>query len=126
MNTTVTTNSTPEPRRSQRHVGRSLAVVATCLYLPFSWLLVTENNWSDYRLFWLKLWTILPGFLPGALLFHPSDVAEFVTMGITTFLLLVGLTWLGSLGRYRLLAAGVIALLISIPSSMSAHSAYWF
>lgn len=126
MNTTVTNNSTPEHGKSPRHVGRSLAVVAACLYLPFSWLLVTENNWSDYRLFWLKLWTILPGFLPGAFLFHPNDVAEFVTMGITTLLLLVGLTWLGSLARYRLLAAAAIALLISIPSSIAAHSAYWF
>lgn len=115
-----------ERHTKRRRVGLSLAVVAACLYLPFSWLLVTENNWSDYRLFWLKLWTILPGLIPGAFLFHPNDVAEFTTMGVTTLLLLVGLTWLGSLGWKRLLAAAVIALLISIPSSMVAHSFYWF
>lgn len=126
MQTTTAANNVAEHSKSSRRFGRSLAVVAVCLYLPFSWLLVTENNWSDYRLFWLKLWTILPGFLPGALLFHPNDVAEFVAMGITTLLLLVGLTWLGSVGRYRLLAAAAIALLVSIPSSISAHSAYWF
>ncbi|TXT34184.1 MAG: Uncharacterized protein FD138_1726 [Planctomycetota bacterium] len=120
------TTSMTERDKKQRRVGLSLTVVAACLYLPFSWLLVTENNWSDYRLFWLKLWTILPGLIPSAFLFHPNDVAEFIAMGVTTLLLLVGLTWLGSLGWKRLLAAAVIALLISIPSSMVAHSFYWF
>lgn len=120
------TTSMSERDTPRQRVGLSLAVVAACLYLPFSWLLVTENNWSDYRLFWLKLWPILPGLIPGAFLFHPHDVAEFTTMGVTTLLLLVGLTWLGSLGWKRLLAAAVIALLISIPSSMVAHSFYWF
>ena len=52
--------------------------------------------------------------------------AEFITMGVTTFVLLVSLTWLGSRGWKRLVAAAVIALLISIPSSMVAHSLYWF
>lgn len=120
------TTSMTERDKSRRRVGLSLAVVAACLYLPFSWLLMEENNWSDYRLSWLKLWPILPGILPGAFLFHPHDVAEFTAMGVTTLLLLVGLTWLGSLGWKHLVAAVVIALLISIPSSMAAHSAYWF
>ena len=120
------TTSMTERDKKQRRVGLSLAVVAACLYLPFSWLLVTEGKWSDYQLSWLKLWPILPGILPGAFLFHPHDVAEFTTMGVATLLLLVGLTWLGSLDWKGLLAAAVIALLISIPSSMAAHSAYWF
>lgn len=124
MSSSTTTVIKRDEKR--RRVGLSLALVAACLYLPFSWLLLEENNWSEYRLFWLKLWTILPGLIPGAFLFHPNDVAEFITMGLTTLLLLVGLTWLGSLGWKRLLAAAVIALLISIPSSMAAHSAYWF
>lgn len=120
------TTSMIERHKNRWRVSLSLAVVAACLYLPFSWLLVTENNWSDYRLSWLKLWPILPGILPGAFLFHPHDIAEFTTMGVTTLLLLVGLTWLGSRAWKHLVAAAVIALLISIPSSMAAHSAYWF
>ena len=120
------TTSMTERDKKQRRVGLSLGVVAACLYLPFSWLLVEENNWSDYRMSWIILWPILPGILPGAFLFHPHDVAEFTTMGVMTLLLLAGLTWLGSLGWKRLLATAVIALLISIPSSMVAHSFYWF
>ena len=68
----------------------------------------------------------LPGMIPGAFLFHPHEAAEFTAMGVTTLLLLVGLTWLGSRGRYRLFSAALIALLISVPSSMVAHSFYWF
>lgn len=120
------TTSMTEREKRRRRVGLSLAAAAACLYLPFCWLLIEENNWSDYRLSWIKLWPILPGIIPGAFLFHPNDVAEFIAMGVTTLLLLVGLTWLGSLGWKRLLAAAVIALLISIPSSMAAHSFYWF
>lgn len=122
----LATTDLTEQKANGRRVGLSLAVVVVCLYLPFSWLLTEENNWSDYRLSWLMLWPILPGILPGAFLFHPHDAAEFTAMGVTTFLLLVGLTWLGSRGWKRLLAAAVIALLISIPSSMAAHSFYWF
>lgn len=111
-----------EARR--RRVGASLGVVALCLYLPFSWLLLIDYGWTDYRLFWLKLWSILPGFLPGAILFHPCDALEFTAMGVTTLVLLVSLTWLGSLGRYRLLAAAGIALLISVPSAILAYAAF--
>jgi hypothetical protein len=123
MSLTTADQTDAKPRR---RVWVSLTIVATCLYVPFAWLVLEENHWSDYRLFWLKLWAVLPGFIPGALLFHPHDAAEFTAMGVTTLLLLVGLTWLGSRGWKCLLAAALIALLISIPSSMSAHSAYWF
>jgi len=73
-----------------RAVGLALAVVAECLYLPFGWLLWTDS-WSDYRLFWLNLWPVLPGFVIGLWLFHPHDVLEFSTMGSTTLVLLVAL-----------------------------------
>ncbi len=86
------TTGSIELHKNRRRVALSLAVVAACLCLPFSWLLVEENNWSDDRLFWLKLWPILPGMIPGSLLFHPHDAAEFMAMGVTTLLLLVGLT----------------------------------
>jgi hypothetical protein len=34
-----------------RSVGLALAVVAACLYLPFSWLVWIDYGWGDYRLF---------------------------------------------------------------------------
>jgi hypothetical protein len=107
-----------------RPVGTALAVVATCLYAPFAWLLVIDYGWGEYRLFWLNLWPIMPGFLVGMYLFHPHDVAEFTTMGATTVVLLLGLTWLGSGSRWRLLAAATIALAVSVPQAFMAHAVF--
>jgi hypothetical protein len=91
--------------------------------MPFGWLLL-DYPWSAYRLHWLKLWPILPGFVPGAALFHPHDALEFTTMGVTTLVLLAGLTWLGSRGRYWLALAAGIALLVSVPSAWFAYAAF--
>lgn len=106
-------------------LGVSLLLVACCLYLPFAWILF-EDATDAYRLTWLKLWPILPGFIPGALLFHPNDLPEFATMGAVTVALLAGLAWLGAGGRRRLLAAAAIALLVSVPSSIFALAAFRF
>lgn len=99
-------------------------LVSLCLYLPFSWLLFVGNASAGYRLTWLKLWPILPGFLPGIWLLHPNDVAEMATMGATTVALLLGLTWLGTGGRGRLTTAMGLALLVSIPSSLLALAVF--
>lgn len=104
----------------------ALPLVACCLYLPFSWILFVGNTTETHRLTWLKLWPILPGFIPGAILFHPNDLPEFATMGVVTVALLAGLTWLGAGGRRRLPAAAAIALLVSVPSSFFALAAFRF
>jgi len=93
-------------------------IVGACLWLPFSWLVPMEGGWDDYRLSWL----FLPGFLPGALLFHPNDGLEFSTMAASTLIMMVGLTWLGCRSHRMLIVA--VALLISIPSALLAYTAY--
>lgn len=123
MNTTNATTPAVNPHRQP--IGLSLVIVAGCLYLPFSWLLMEEPDWSDYLLHWIKLWPILPGLIPGAFLFHPYQFTEFITMGLTTVMLLTTLTWIGSRNRYGLLVAAAIALLVAIPSSIIAHGFYW-
>jgi hypothetical protein len=107
-------------------VGCSLAMVIPCLYLPFSWLLVTGDVSPGYRLFWFKLWPVLPGFLPGYYLFHPHDAVEFTTMGATAFVLVVGLTWIGSYGGWRLALATGLALLVSVPTSLFSYTVFRF
>ena len=107
----------------------SLAVVGLCLYAPFSWLLLIDYPWgSGYRIFWLKLWPILPGFLagflPGPLLFHRHLPYEFHTMGVTTVILLAGLTWLGSSRQRRLVTAALLALLVSVISATIAYGVF--
>lgn len=126
MNPTTEASASASEARARLtvHPGLSLAVVAICLYAPFSWLLFAENNWSDYLLMWLKLWPILPGFIPGAYLFHPHDLPEFITMGVVTAALLVLLTWLGAGGRGRLFVAASLALCVSIPSAFFAYAAF--
>src|SRR4051812_47226650 len=93
-----------------RTVGVSLAVVAACLYLPFSWLLLIAYPWGGgYRPHWVNLWPVLPGFafgtLPGGLIFHRHLPYETETMAAAALVLLVGLTWLGATGRRRLAVA---------------------
>jgi hypothetical protein len=114
-----------KPGAGGRSLGVPLLMVACCLYLPFAWILFEDAS-ASYRLTWLKLWPILPGFVPGALLFHPNDVPEFATMGIVTVVLLAGLGWLGAGGRRRLPAAMALALLVSVPSSLMALAAFRF
>ncbi|MBI3861129.1 MAG: hypothetical protein HY290_04455 [Planctomycetia bacterium] len=111
--------------RRRLRVARRAAAVAACLWLPFTWLVLTRGPWDSYRLTWIKMWPILPGFLPGALLFHPQQEAlEFSTMAVTTLVLLLALTWLGCRGRGSLIAAVLVALLISIPTAMIAYTVY--
>jgi hypothetical protein len=111
-----------------RSMGVSFTVVALCLYVPFSWILLLNYPWSAYRLFWLKLWPILPGclagFLPGPLLYGAHLPYELETMGVTTVLLLIMLTWLGFLSRRWLAIAAGIALLISVPSAVIAYGIF--
>ncbi len=105
-------------------VGGRLAHVALCLYLPFSWVLFLKPWTNDYHFLWLRLWAILPGFVPGFLLFHPRDTPEFATMAIATLLLLAALTWASGRGRYGLLGATVIGLLSSTFASALAYAAF--
>jgi hypothetical protein len=108
-----------------RRLSTAFLVAWLSLYAPFAWLLVINYPWpGGYRLFWLRLWPILPGFVPGAWLFHPNDRLEFLTMAIVTGLLLCGLTWLGTRGRTGLVAAAVLGLLVSVPSSFLAYAAF--
>ena len=107
-------------------VALPAVVVGACLWLPFSWLVLMPGRWDSYRLSWLKLWPILPGFVPGALLFHPHDALEFSTMAVAASITMIGLTWLGCRGRKSLIAAAIIALLISIPTTCIAYGAYSF
>lgn len=112
--------------RKRSGFGLSLAVVLLGLYTPFGWLLLIDYPWTSYRLLWLKLWPLLPGFLPAAWLLHArvSDSLEFKTMGVTSFVLITGLTWLGSYGRWRLAAAFAFALLVSAPTAMMTYAAF--
>ncbi len=112
--------------RKQSRFGLSLAVVLLGLYTPFSWLLLIDEPWSGYRLLWLRLWPLLPGFLPAAWLLHArvNDSLEFRAMGVTSLMLTTGLTWLGSYGRWRLAAAFALALLVSAPTAVMAYAAF--
>lgn len=110
----------------RRRVGVALAVVSACLYGPFSWILLVGNCSDDYCRYWLNLWPILPGIVPGALGFHPNDSIEFLVMGLTTLGCLASLTWLGCRGGMRLAVAAGTALLVSVPSALIAYAMFRF
>lgn len=102
--------------RQRRHVLCSFVVVAACLWWPFSWLILLHGQWTLHRLGWIKLWPVLPGLVAG-LWFHQRDAVEYSVMGVATLILLAGLTWLGTRSAAALLAAALLALLISTPTS---------
>ncbi len=110
--------------RRRRSVGVAMAVVSACLYAPFGWLLTVDHGWGDYRLLWLDLWPVLPGFVVGALAFHGNDLLEFGTMGLTTLALLTGLTWLGARGGWRLAIAGAIAMAVAVPQGFITYGVF--
>lgn len=112
----------PTTNRRWPRFAASAAVVAFCLYSPFAWLLFVASSW-DYRLFWLKRWPILPGFVPGAL-FHPNEAIMFIAMGVTTVFLLVSLSLAGTRGRIGFACSVFVALLTSVPSAWLSYVAF--
>ncbi len=64
------------------------------------------------------LWKSPPG--------RPSDALILAVWIVTTALLVSGLMWLGARGPIARIVAGVIALLVSIYTSIGAYSCYWF
>ena len=112
-------------RRGERRLAAlSLVHAALCLYLPFAWLVLIDYPWTSYRVSWLLLWPILPGFLPGAYFFHPHGPSEFTTMGIATALLLGIGAWIHRQGRIGVVVTTLLLLLISVPSAMLAYAAF--
>ena len=116
-------------RNHWRRMATAFAVSAACLWLPFSWLIFINYPWNNYHLYWLKLWPILPGLIPVGLPahmmnMHPAQSLGFIAMGITTLLLLIGFTWLGSRGWIWLIVAALIELSITIPSAFSAYALF--
>lgn len=110
-------------RQATGQVWRAFAASVLALYAPFSWLVLSSGRWDGYRLHWLKLWPVLPGFFAG-LPFHPNDAVEFTMMGVACFLLLAILTGIGRSGGWGLVTAIVIGLFVSIPSSIVSYAAY--
>jgi hypothetical protein len=104
-------------------IGRAVVVSFFVLYAPFSWLILSSEAWSSHRLYWSKLWPVLPGFFAG-LPFHPNDAIEFPMMGLVSVSLLITLTYVGRAGGWGLIAAIAGGLLISIPSSIFAYAVY--
>jgi hypothetical protein len=108
-------------------VASPAVVVGACLYLPFSLCILMPNGYDPNWTSWFKIWPILPGSVPAGFLFHPgNDALEYCAAAVSTLVLMVALTWLGNRGRKGLIAAAVIALLISVPTAYFVHSAYWF
>jgi hypothetical protein len=111
-------------RRRHRRARRrrwliSMAIMTIVLYAPYSWLLLIEYPWNEYRWFWIRMWPGLPLLLPGSLLsrrLFDVDVDEgiglvvLIAMGVS---LMLGLSWLGTRGRRILTITAVIVLTLS-------------
>jgi hypothetical protein len=118
--------ATTPPTVTRRHWLIALALTLCCLYAPFGWLLWMDYPWNGYRLLWIRLWPLLPGFVPGTMLLHGHvpDPVEFASWGAATAGLIAALTYLGSRGPRRLVLSTAISLGIAIPSSFMAYALF--
>lgn len=93
-------------------------VMALAMYLPFSWLLWGDVWGESHHDLWLMLWPILPG-LPTMMLLRVFGAqsspqwVEFLCMGLFTLAAGMLFTWLGSRGRWWLVATALIVFVLS-------------
>ncbi|WP_435010214.1 hypothetical protein P12x_001456 [Tundrisphaera lichenicola] len=97
----------------------------SCIYLPFSWIVLMDYPWNSYRWHWIKLWPIAPG-LPAGLPFHASEFAENFVSGVVTLALVALTTKLGARGRKSLIVTNMIALILSGMVSFVAYQLFLF
>lgn len=112
--------------QSPRSIGRwlkALSVVALCSYLPFSWVALITYPWGEYRLLWLKMWPILPGFL-AALPMPPTMGARLSAMAAATLLLFACNTLLATRGRWQFCFAALLSFALATFSSFCAYAAF--
>jgi len=100
-------------------------VTLSCLYLPFSWLVLINYPWDSYRWHWIQRWPTAPG-LPAGLFFHSNQFVESFVAGMTTLGLIVLLTWVGARGLKSLIAANGVALILAAMVSLVAYQLFWF
>jgi hypothetical protein len=119
-----------ERRRRRRRAWRlSAAVMVIVYYAPYSWLLVVDEPWNEYRWLWIKFWPGLPMMLPchllarrlGFELNEAPGLTLLIATGLGALLLLI---WLGARRRWWLtiIAAGV--LLLSLANSWALYGLF--
>ncbi|MCA9115662.1 MAG: hypothetical protein KDA79_11300 [Planctomycetaceae bacterium] len=101
----------------------SIAVALALLWLPFAWVLLRDGRWTSYRLMWVRMLPILPGFSVG-MLFHPHDGAMLTGMAAATVCHVLVLVWLCRRGGWWIGAAWLLALLIGGLASGFAWAVY--
>ncbi|QDU07930.1 hypothetical protein [Gimesia aquarii] len=99
-----------------------IPVILFCTYYPYSWLILNDGSWTDYRWAWIKMWPGLPALAPRALFFHHvSDGLAFSGMLLISLVLVSLMIYLASLRRWLF---GVIAPLVFILSALNSMLAY--
>ena len=98
------------------------------IYAPYSWLLM-DYPWSDYRWSWIKMWPGLPVILPVSMAgrnigLEVDDGLGLIMLDLLGLGLWIGLAWIGSRGRKRLIAIAVVVLLLSLLNSWGLYHLY--
>ncbi|HEU5118599.1 MAG TPA: hypothetical protein VFT74_18515 [Isosphaeraceae bacterium] len=112
-----------KPHETQQGPLYGVMVTLTCLYAPYSWIVMIGGPWDSYRWHWFRLWPILPGLLvhaiPGV---HqwPDPWSEFLMAGATGLIVAL-VVWLTSRNRK---GAGVIWAIVALLSGANAWIAY--
>jgi len=125
---------TPELiRRAERNARRRKWLIAALvmfvvIYAPYSWLLM-DYPWSDYRWSWIKMWPGLPVILPVSMAgrnigLEVDDGLGLIMLDLLGLGLWIGLAWIGSRGRKRLIAIAVVVLLLSLLNSWGLYHLY--
>lgn len=107
----------------------SAAVIAFAMYAPFSWVLWIDEPWNSQRWLWIRIWPILPGISPTALInsaahVRMSDGVMFLLMGAITLAALLQFSWLGSRGKRWLVITATIVFALSCCNAWVGYQLY--
>jgi len=119
------------------------------IYLPYAWLLfvdslwpwnaprwswtqlgITPWTWTPHHWLYIKLWPILPGWVPMKVfgsavgIGRLADWLEFLIGGLGTAVLLGAVVWAALRGRRWTLATLGVTFLIACVSSWMAYASY--
>lgn len=106
------------------HRGLAVPVILAALYVPQSWYFLMDYPWNSYRLFWLKLFPMLPVFYPFALFGRKHETLALILAYATTAGCAAGLYIVSRRSTFFFYLAAILMLILSSISAAGAYSIF--
>ena len=106
----------------------SIPILLATTYAPYTWILTMDYPWDDYRWMWVRLWPVLPGFVPcvaaNSVAPWSSDWPLFGGMAVLTALILWVVLRFGTRSRRSLVVVTAIVAVLSVLNSWATNRAF--